>query len=86
MPKVLPDDAPEDALEKYMDKDGNITMPFRAFKTRLMRATKADLKKMFGTDDRDAILKQKDEYEQLLTERERLEAAVPTEVMSAWRS
>jgi len=67
---VLPDDADDDELEKFADDDGYIKFPIKAFKTRINRATKKELKKIFGTDDRDAILKQKDDYEKLVNERE----------------
>lgn len=68
---VLPEDADEDELEKYADKDGFIRLPFKSFRTRVSRANKMVLKAIFGTDDKEAILKQKDEYEKVLTEREK---------------
>lgn len=70
--KPLPDDVDDPSvLEKHMDKDGNIKMPFAAFKSRIARAKKSELKSVFGTDDRKKILSQKEEYEKLLSEREK---------------
>lgn len=67
---VADDDDDEDSLKKIVDKDGHIRMPYKSFKTRIQRADKASLKKIFGTDDRDAIIKLKNDYEQMLQERE----------------
>jgi hypothetical protein len=69
--KVLPEDAEDEAVEKYVDKDGNVRLPFKAFQTRIRRASKKELKAIFGTDNRDEILKVKTGYEALLTEKEK---------------
>ena len=69
--KVLPDDADEEHLEKYADKDGFIRIPFKAFKSRIGRAKKAELQAVFGTADRAAIVAQKEEYEKLVNDREK---------------
>jgi hypothetical protein len=69
--KVLPDDADEDQVEKYVDKDGKLHIPWKSFKTRIARAKKAELQAVFGTADRAAILAQKEEYEKLVNDREK---------------
>jgi hypothetical protein len=69
--KIVPDDADDESLADFADKDGYIRIPFRQFRTRIARASKADLKKLFGTDDRAALLKQKEEYERLVNDNEK---------------
>jgi len=71
----VPEDADDDSLERFTDKDGNIKMPFRAFKSRLARAPKKTLKEIFGTDDREAILAQKAEFEKMVSEKEKTRRA-----------
>jgi hypothetical protein len=68
--KTLPDDVDGEDLAKYVDKDGKVHLPFKAFQTRITRASKSTLKAVFGTDDRDEIKKMRDEYEAMLTARE----------------
>ncbi len=52
------------------DEKGALTMPFKAFERRIERAGKAHLKAIFGTDNREEILKMKKDYEKVLAERE----------------
>lgn len=62
------DDDPDSELKA--DDKGNIKLPYKAFKTRITRASKAALKSVFGTDDREQIIKMKEDYEKMLSDRE----------------
>jgi len=68
--KLLTDDVDDESIEKYTDKHGNVTLPYKAFKSRISRATKKALNEVFGTDDRAEIIKRKEAYEALLTKQE----------------
>lgn len=61
----------EDDLAQFVDKDGNVSLPWKSLQSRINRASKAALKSVFGTDDREAIKQSKAEYEKLLAEREK---------------
>ncbi len=52
------------------DADGFVKMPAKAFLTRVKRASKTALMDMFGTDDKDAILKWKRDYDGMVTKQE----------------
>jgi hypothetical protein len=79
--KLMPEDVDDpESLEKFADKDGNIHIPFKAFKTRVTRADKVALKKIFGTDDKAAIIKMKDDYEALVNEKEKQRLAQLSEL------
>jgi hypothetical protein len=69
--KVMPDDADDDTADQYVDDEGMLQIPFKAFKTRIARARKSELKSIFGTDDRNEILKIKTDHEKLVSEREK---------------
>ena len=67
-PPPAADDDPD--KEPTPDDKGMVTMPFKSFQTRVKRASKADLLKMFGTDDRDKLLQWKKDYDGYQTKQE----------------
>jgi hypothetical protein len=68
--KALDALADDDEAEVKPDEKGVVTLPFKAFERRIARAGKAHLKAVFGTDDREAILKMKSDYEGLLAKQD----------------
>ncbi len=64
------DSLEDDEAEVKPDEKGAVKMPFKQFERRIQRAAKASLKAIFGTDNRDDILKMKKDYEKVLTDRE----------------
>lgn len=61
-------------------KDGMVTLPYEAFVARITRAQRSELRKAFGTDNLQDILKMKSEYENLKKEKDAAEQARMSEI------
>lgn len=61
------------------DEKGFVTMRFPLFMKRLARMTRREMKKQFGTDDMEAIVKEREELKALRTEKEERERKDRTE-------
>lgn len=75
---LLPDEM-KDVAGKANDK-GIISLPYDAFIERMNRMQRSQLKKLFGTDNIQEILKLKTEHEAMKKEREEAEKARMTEI------
>ena len=71
----------EDRVEAAL-KDGKGSlpaMPVKAFMTRVRRAAKSELEKIFGTSDKDAIIQWKRDFDTYLKDKEERERAAMSE-------
>jgi hypothetical protein len=60
----------DEESEVSADEKGMVKLPFKSFERRVQRAAKAALRSVFGTDDREAILKMKGDYESMLAKQD----------------
>jgi len=76
--RLLPDDMKD--VTQRMDEKGLISLPYDAFIERMNRLQRSQLKKLFGTDNVQEVLKMKTEYESMKKEREEAEKARMSEI------
>jgi hypothetical protein len=64
------DSMEDEESEVSADEKGMVKLPFKSFERRVQRAAKAALRSVFGTDDREAIMKMKGDYESMLAKQD----------------